>query len=154
ETPGAAHLVRLDALLRHEAGQPLAPLGQRCADIRPRIDALGELEVVEPAEQAQGQIPVGLGLDLGHERLLGELAAKARVERRAAVAVRGLAEEDLGLAVQLSAESGFAGPEPEAPTAASADFAWSTISLNASGSDTARSASTLRSSSTPAFRQP
>jgi hypothetical protein len=84
------------------------PLGQRRLHVRPRVDAFGELQVVEAPEQAQRQVPPRLRLDLGDERLLGQLAADARVERRAAVAVSGLAKEELGLAGQLLASADFA----------------------------------------------
>src|SRR6266540_4305049 len=139
EAPRPSHLVRLHALLAHEPANPFRPLGQHGGNVGPGIHILGERQVVQGAEQAQWQIPAQIRSDRGHERLAGELPAQPRVERRAAVAVRGLAEEDLGLLGQLLAR---------------ADLAWSATSLNAAGSLTARSASTLRSSSTPALRQP
>ena len=91
------------------------------------------------AQEPQGKIPARLRRDLRNEQLVGELPAQPCVKRRAALAVRGLTEEDLGLATQLLAR---------------ADFACSATSLKAAGSLTARSASTLRSSSMFALRQP
>ena len=97
-------------------------------------------EVVEPAEQPQGRIPPRRRLDdRAHARVVGETPAEVGIERRAALALGRLVEEDLALSlVQLE----------------SADFAFAAIAAKASGSDTARSASIFRSSVISAFRQP
>ena len=47
------------------------------------IDALGQREVVHPAEQTQRRVPAGIGDDLVHDRQLRTQPAHARVERRA-----------------------------------------------------------------------
>ena len=95
---------------------------------------------MEPGEQLERPVPAVVGNDLLDEGLAGQPAADVGVESRArALALLGLVEErrcELGL--QLSR----------------ADFACSAILPNAAGSLTARSASTLRSSSIPALWQP
>jgi hypothetical protein len=95
---------------------------------------------VEAREELERPVPSVVSDDLADDRLTGEPAADVRVERRAgALALLGLVEKDpLALGGQLS----------------SAAFACSAILPNAAGSLTASSASTLRSSSMPALRQP
>ena len=98
--------------------------------------------MVQPAEQAHGQVPAVVGRDPAHERLRRQPAAEVGVQlRAAALAGLGLAQEALGEPVVQAAS-------------ASAAFACSAMPANAAGSLTARSASTLRSSSIPAFLQP
>ena len=95
-------------------------------------------EVVQPAEQAKRRVPVWVWADdLGCDRIACEAAAELYVERRPALAVDRLGLEDLGRR-----------------QASSAVFARSAIAANAAGSDTAKSASTLRSSSISAFFSP
>src|SRR5207253_10620682 len=91
-------------------------------------------EVMQPREKLQGVTPVDLGRQ---ERLVRELERKPLVQRRLAREVARLELERL-------------------PTGqvCSAAFACSAIAPNAAGSLTARSASTFRSSSMPAFEQP
>jgi hypothetical protein len=95
---------------------------------------------MECSEQLERPVPAVVGNDLLDERLASQPAADVGVESRArALALLGLVKErrcELGL--QLSR----------------ADFACSAIFPNAKGSLTARSASTLRSSSIPALWQP
>jgi hypothetical protein len=95
---------------------------------------------MESGEQLERPVPAVVGNDLLDEGLAGQPAANVGVESRAcALTLLGLVEErrcELGL--QLSR----------------ADFACSAILPNAAGSLTARSASTLRSSSIPALWQP
>jgi len=95
---------------------------------------------VESGEQLERPVPAVVGDDLLDEGLAGQSAADVGVEGRAgALALLGLVEERrCELALQLSR----------------ADFACRAIVPNATGSLTARSASTLRSSSMPAFWQP
>src|SRR5690349_9368308 len=94
---------------------------------------------MQSGEQPEWEIPFEVGCNAGDTRVAGQLAAYTRIQRRAAVAVDGLPLEDLALS----------------PTVylASAAFACCTISPNFAGSAIARSARTLRSSSTfAAFR--
>src|SRR5579862_3924105 len=134
--PRAAHLVGLNPLLRSEATEELAVPLERAADVVPGGLA-AEHEVVQTAEEPQREVPPQVGRDRGNPGVVCEPAAERCVQRRAAVAVLRLAEEDLGLLAQ----------------AARADFACSASLPKAAGSLTARSASTLRSSSTfAAFR--
>jgi hypothetical protein len=95
---------------------------------------------VEARKELKRPVPAYVADDLGDDRLSGKLPAQVGVERRAgALALLGLVEKDpLELGSQLS----------------SAAFACSAILPNAAGSLTASSASTLRSSSMPALRQP
>jgi hypothetical protein len=59
----------------------------------------GELEVMDPAEEAERRFPVGLLVadDVGHDRIVGERAREGGVElRAAALEVVRHAAEDLG----------------------------------------------------------
>ncbi len=114
------------------------------ADVRPR-GVTGQHEVVQPAEQAERVVPGKVGRERADPRVVRKPAAEIGVERRAAVAVRGLPLEDL-LLTRVGRARYFA--------AARADLACSTISLNLPGSVAARSASTFRSSSTFAIFKP
>src|SRR5262249_49560781 len=129
--------VRLNILLLRPAPQERAVLDERRADVVPARLAR-EHEVVQPAEQAEREVPDEVGSDVADPRVLREPATQCCVERRAAVAVDGLPLEDLGLPRYF----------------ASADFACSAISPNLAGSETARSASTLRSRSISAAFRP
>jgi hypothetical protein len=134
------HLVRLHALALDEVAEPFASLLDHGSRIAPWVDALAQREVVETREELERSVPAVLADDLRDDGLSGEPAADVRVERRAgALALLRLVEEDpLALGGQLS----------------SAAFACSAILPNAARSLTASSASTLRSSSMPALRQP
>ena len=96
-------------------------------------------EVMQPAQKPQRQVPFEIGCDARDARIARELAADACVQRRAAVAIDGLPLEDFPLSARVYL--------------ARAAFACCTISPNFAGSAIARSARTLRSSSTfAAFR--
>src|SRR5262249_57493271 len=86
------------------------------------------------------EVPPQVERECRHARVVRQSAAQSRVQRRAAVAVRRLAQEDLALALVRQL--------------ASADFACSASLPNASGSLTARSASTFRPTSTSAALSP
>ena len=96
---------------------------------------------MQAAEQLERPVPPAVLDDLPNRRLGGEAAAQVGIERRAAA---------LAL-LRLVKKSPF---EPGGQLSSSAAFACSAIFPNASGSTTAISASTLRSSSISAFRQP
>src|SRR5581483_7238241 len=139
QPPGAPDLVRLHRLLADEALEQLALVGQRGIDVVPARPA-AEHEVVQPAEQAQRQVPAKVGRKLADPPVDGEAPAELRIERRAAIAELRLPVEDRGLAVYFAC--------------ASAAFACSASSPNFAGSLTARSARILRSSSTSAAFSP
>ena len=140
QQPASLHFVRLDAVLLGELPEPLGPVCEHGGGIRPRVDSLAQREVVEPAEQLKRPVPARVVEDLANRGLSGKAPAHARVQRRAVpFALLRLVEEGL---LELVAQ------------VTSAALACSAILLNAAGSLTARSASTLRSSSIPAFRQP
>src|SRR5215211_2096409 len=104
------------------------------------VEPLAEREVVEAAEELQRAVPAVVVEDLADHGLLREPPAEVGVQRRAAaLALLRLVEED---SFELGAQL---------PSAA---FACSAILPKAAGSFTASSASTLRSSSMPALRQP
>jgi hypothetical protein len=90
------------------------------------------------AEQSQRKVPAKVACDRRDAWIVGKEPSEPRVQRRPRVEVLRLAAEDLLLPGQLG----------------SADFACSASLPNAAGSLTARSASTLRSSSTPAAFSP
>src|SRR5215211_179331 len=128
QQPAALDLVRLDALSSDEAAEPVAALLEHQHRVAPGVEPLAEREVVEAAEE------------LGDHGLLREPPAEVGVQwRAAALALLRLVEED---SFELGAQL---------PSAA---FACSAILPKAAGSFTASSASTLRSSSMPALRQP
>jgi hypothetical protein len=112
-------------------------LDERGVDVAPRR-LVREDEVVQAAEQPERVVPVEVGIEIADPRILREPATQIRVERRPAVAVDGLAAEDLRLPCYL----------------ASAALACSAISPNFAGSVVARSASTLRSRSISAAFRP
>jgi hypothetical protein len=95
---------------------------------------------VEPAQELERAIPAIVVKDLANGRLRCQPSAEVGIQlRAAALALIRLVEED---AFELGAQL---------PSAA---FACSAILPKAAGSFTAMSASTLRSSSIPALRQP
>ncbi len=97
-----------------------------------------EHEVVKSAGEPKWRVPrIGVD-DRVDERLVRKRAPELLVQRRATDGRLDLVEEDLAAPAQLW----------------SAAFARSAILPNAAGSLTARSASTLRSSSIPALLQP
>ena len=103
--------------------------------------------MVDGGEEPQPDVPrIVVAEDRAYRaRILGESFGKARVDRRAELLeVLGLSAECLALAVF----------ERQAASAASAAFACSATAANACGSETAMSASDLRSSSIPAFWTP
>ena len=99
---------------------------------------------MQPAEQAQRRVPRQLADERRHALIGGETPAEVGVERRAALAMGRLPPEDLRLVVVGQA----------ALEVSCAAFACSAIAVKAAGSPTARSASTLRSSSMPALCRP
>jgi hypothetical protein len=124
-----------------EGAQPVTVLAEDRNRIGPRVHAFVEREVVQAAEQLKRAIPPCVVQDLPHRRLSREPPAKVGVERGArALALLRLVQEDPF--------------EPVGQLSSSAALACSAILPNASGSATATSASTFRSSSMPAFRQP
>jgi hypothetical protein len=111
---------------------------ERRVDVIPG-GAAAQNERMERAEQAKRRVPGRVRTDERvDERIVREAEAEPRIERRARARRGGLVEKDFAPGAQL----------------ASADFAFSAIAAKASGSDTARSASTLRSSPISALRQP
>src|SRR5262249_2648596 len=124
--------------LGDEAGEPVPMFRQRLVRRRPRVDAVAEREVVEPAEETNRNIPANLADDRLDRRILRQPTADPGIEARAAPpAGVGLPEERLcEVAPQVFSR---------------ADFACSASAPNACGSLTASSASTLRSSSMLAF---
>jgi hypothetical protein len=123
-----------------EGPQLIAVIGDGTGWVGPRIDSLGERQVMEPAEQLERAVPALIRNDLGGDRFSSEASADLCVQLRAGpLALLGLVEE--------------AALEPGRQLW-SAAFACSAIFPNASGSTTAISARTLRSSSIPAFRHP
>ena len=98
---------------------------------------------MHPAEETQWQVPAQVGCDRRNALVAGQSAGERRVQRRARVEVLRLAAEDVGLAL--------GGGQTDVGSEA---FACSASLPNAAGSLTARSASTLRSSSTPASFSP
>src|SRR5215211_2492208 len=140
QQPAALDLVRLDALGSDEAAEPVAALLEHRHRIAPGVEPFAEREVVEAAEELQRAVPAVVVEDLADHGLLREPPAEVGVQRRAAaLALLRLVEED---SFELGAQL---------PSAA---FACSAILPKAAGSFTASSASTLRSSSMPALRQP
>lgn len=93
---------------------------------------------MQPAEQAQREVPGTIVDELERARVRGEATAQPRVQRRPTVAKAGLTEK------MLRRTSYFA----------NAAFACAAISPNFFGSLTARSARTFRSSSTFAALSP
>src|SRR5215211_3718812 len=140
EHPAALDLVRLDALRLDEAPEPVAALLEHRHGFVPGLEPFAQREVVEAAKELEWAVPTVVVEDFADDRLGREATAEVSVERRAAaLALLRLVEED---ALELGAQL---------PSAA---FACSAILPNAAGSFTASSASTLRSSSIPAWRQP
>ena len=127
-------------MLGEKGPQPIAVLGDCTRRVGPRIDSLGERKMMESSEQLERAVPALVGNDLSGDRLSSEASADLCVQLRAGpLALLGLVEE--------------AALEPGGQLW-SAAFACSAIFPNASGSTTAISARTLRSSSIPAFRHP
>ena len=99
------------------------------------------------AEQPEPGVPPRRRLDdVPDARVVRELPQQPRVQRRTAVGLRGLVEKDLAMIR-------WAGQAVSSAVFSSAAFACSATAANAGGSLTARSASTLRSSSISAFLQ-
>src|SRR5205807_252321 len=104
-------------------------------------DAVRKRQVMQPAQQTDGNVPPYVPDDRLDRRIFGKAPADIGIERRAAaLAGIGLPEERLR--------------ELRVQTFSSADFACSAMAPKACGSRTARSASTLRSSSIPAVFKP
>ena len=79
-----ADLVRLDVLLGDEAGQPVPMLDERLMRGRPRIDAVAERQVMEPAEQTNRNIPANLADNRLDRRILRQATADLGIQARAA----------------------------------------------------------------------
>src|SRR5205085_5841740 len=98
---------------------------ERCADFVP-VGLAAKDEVMQAAGEAKRRVPPRRRLDDRADAVVvGEPAPQRRVQRRPSVGLRGLVQKQLALRVAQ---------------ASSADFAFSAIAANASGSDTARSA--------------
>jgi hypothetical protein len=142
EHPASLDLVRLHAVAPNVLAEPVAVLLKHGCRVGPRVDPADEREVVERAEELERTVPALVLEHLTGCRLGGEPPTHVGVERRAALlTLFGLMKKDL-------LELGGGGQRSSAAFACSATFA------NAVGSLTASSASTLRSSSIPALRQP
>ena len=92
EHPGTLDLVRLHSLRLDEVAQEPSVLLERVVPVR----ATPEHEKVQAAEHAQRRIPLGLGPDdLGRHRIVRVAPKQLCVERRPALALGRLVEEDL-----------------------------------------------------------
>jgi hypothetical protein len=136
--PAPLDLVRLDGPLGNRPSKEIRMLLQCRVDAVPRSTAAQD-ESVQSAEQPERRVPGGIEPDERiNQWLVRKPPAELRIQRRAGRRRVGLVEKDLAPSVQL----------------ARADFACSAIAAKASGSDTARSASTFRSRPISALRQP